>query len=123
MKVVAKEKDKNEPRPSPEDLITRTVSINNLNEFMCERVVAEYLRQNNISALKCTQTLGYNERSRNFLVTIRQPEMEKLLDPDLWPKGVTLSVRGEYKIPSIHGKREKDLPGVIISPGMSYWHS
>ena len=123
MKVVTEEKDRTEPRPSPEDLITRTVSINNLNEFMCESVVVEYLRQNGIQALKCVQSLGYNERSRNFLVTIRQPDMERLLDPDLWPKGVTLSVRGEYKIPSIHGKREKDLPGVIISPGMSYWHS
>ena len=123
MKVVIQEKTKDEPQPSPEDLITRTVSINNLNEFICEKVLFEYLRQNNVSAVKCTESLGYNERSRNFHVTVRQPDMQRLLDPDIWPKGVTLSVKGQSLAGYIQGKREKDLPGVIISPGMSYWHS
>lgn len=106
-----------------EELVTRTVSINNLNEFICDSVLAEYLRQNNIFVIKCTQTLGYNERSRNFLVVVRQSDLEKLLQPDIWPKGVTLAVRGDYRVTSVHGKREKNLPGVVISAGMSYWHS
>ena len=122
MKIITMEKSAQQDH-NAEDLVTRTVSINNLNEFICESVISEYLRQNNIFVLKCSQTLGYNERSRNFLVVVRQSDLEKLLQPDIWPKGVTLAVRGDYKVASVHGKREKNLPGVVISSGMSYWHS
>lgn len=101
----------------------RTVSINNLNEFICESVISEYLRQNDVYVNNCSQTLGYNERSRNFLVNVRQSDLDKIMQPDIWPKGVTLAVRGDYKIGSIHGKREKNLPGLTISSGMSYWYS
>jgi hypothetical protein len=122
MKIITMEKS-SPHSPTAEELATRTVSINNLNEFICESVISEYLRQNSIFVLKCSQTLGYNERSRNFLVVVRQSDLEKLLQPDIWPKGVTLAVRGDYKVASVHGKRDKNLPGVVISSGMSYWHS
>ena len=122
MKIISMEKSSHQSRTS-DDHVTRSVSINNLNEFISEGVISEYLRQNGIFAIKCSQTLGYNERSRNFLVVVRQSELDKLLQADLWPKGVTLAVRGDYKVASVHGKREKNLPGLVISPGMSYWHS
>ncbi|KAI1305367.1 E3 ubiquitin-protein ligase NRDP1 [Halotydeus destructor] len=109
--------------PTTEDQKTCTVSINNLNEFISEPVLSEYLRQNGVFVAKTLQTLGYNERSRNFLVTIRRNDLEKLLEAKLWPRGVTLSVRGDFRIPSVHGEREKNLPGLVISAGMSYWHS
>jgi len=123
-KVASSYNRKETDRRSSGEEETKTVSINNLNEFICEGVLSEYLRQNGIFVLKCTKTLAYNERSRNFFVTVRSSDLDRLLLPDLWPKGVTLSVRGEYKTPSVHGGRDsKDMPGVIISPGMSYWHS
>lgn len=122
MKIITMEKS-SQQNHNADDLVTRTVSINNLNEFICESVISEYLRQNHIFVLKCSQTLGYNERSRNFLVVVRQADLDKMMQPDLWPTGVTLAVRGDYKVASVHGKREKNLPGVVISSGMSYWHS
>lgn len=122
MKIITSEKASQQTQ-NADDLVTRVVSINNLNEFISESVISEYLRQNNVFVIECSQTLGYNERSRNFLVVVRQSDLDKLLQPDIWPKGVTLAVRGDYKVASVHGKREKNLPGVVISSGMSYWHS
>lgn len=121
MKIITSEKS--QQTQNADDLVTRVVSINNLNEFISESVISEYLRQNHVFVIKCSQTLGYNERSRNFLVVVRQSDLDKLLQPDIWPKGVTLAVRGDYKVASVHGKREKNLPGLVISSGMSYWHS
>lgn len=118
----------------PEALIT-TVLINNLNEFICENVLSEFLRQNNIYVSKCQPALSYNERSRNFQVSIRESDLTKVLEPELWPKGVTLSIRGnnhqsiktsrckDTYSHAVYGKREKNLPGVVITSGMSYWHS
>jgi len=117
---------------------TTVVSITNLNEFICDRVLTEYLRQNQILVRKCTPTLDYNERSRNFLVTVRSSDLDRLMNPYLWPRGVTVAVRGvgdstdspdgrrQYTISeyaSVHGEREKSLPSLSISSGMSYWHS
>lgn len=112
-----------------------TVTINNLNEFICENVLAEFLRQNNIYVAKCVPALSYNERSRNFQVSIRESDLGKVLEPELWPKGVILSLKGndnqinkhvkcqDSNLHAVYGRREKNLPGVVITSGMSYWHS
>ena len=107
---------------------TAVVFVCNLNEFMCERILCEYLRQNEIFVVASSQVPGYNERSRNFRVVVKQCDLSKILDSNLWPQGVTISVRdntSNQDYPpkeAIHGRREVNLPGVIITPGMSYWH-
>lgn len=123
VKLIVKNKQKKPTGVSPCDdsvASTCTVSISNLNEFICIRILQEYLRQQGIFTLKCTQVLGYNERSRNFQVTVSGRDLKKILSPSLWPRGVVLSIPGCVK--SIHGQREKNLPNVVISSGMSYWH-
>lgn len=107
------------------DTVVRTISISNLNEFICENVLSEFLRQNNIYVAKCIPSIGYNERSRNFQVIVRESDLDKILVPELWPRGVTLSLRDGISKPkeAVHGRREKNLPGVVITSGMSYWHS
>ena len=113
----------------PPEVKIRKVSINNLNEFICENVLSEFLRQNNIFVAKCVPSLAYNERSRNFHVLLRESDLEKVLVPDLWPEGVSVSIQDEKnrknskEFRAIHGRREKNLPGVVITSGMSYWHS
>ena len=107
------------------DSVMATVFISNLNEFMCEAIISEYLRQNGIFVGNCKQVTGYNERSRNFRVVINNCDVPKILDSKLWPKGVTTSIRDpsnkEFK-EAVYGSRELDLPGIVITPGMSYWH-
>lgn len=103
----------------------KTVFISNLNEFICEPIISEYLRQNGIFVLNCKQVPGFNERSRNFKVMIKECDVSIILNPNLWPKGITTSIRDprskEYK-EAVYGNRELDLPGIVITPGMSYWH-
>lgn len=121
VKLIVKNKQ-NKPTglKQPDETATSTVCISNLNEFICTRILLEYLRQQGIFVHKCTQVLGYNERSRNFQVTVRESDTSKILSPNLWPKGVVLSIAGGVK--SIHGQRDTNLPNVVITSGMSYWH-
>lgn len=103
----------------------KTVFISNLNEFICEPIISEYLRQSGIDVLNCKQVPGFNERSRNFKVVIKECDVPIILNPNLWPKGITTSIRDpwskEFK-EAVYGNRELDLPGIVITPGMSYWH-
>lgn len=118
-------RDRSSSSTHSSDTVVRTISINNLNEFICENVLSEFLRQNNIYVAKCIPSIGYNERSRNFQVIVRESDLDKILVPELWPRGVTLSLRDGISKPkeAVHGRREKNLPGVVITSGMSYWHS
>lgn len=121
VKLIVKSKQNKANDTNEESSATTTVTISNLNEFICSNILQEYLRQQDIFCLKCTQSLGYNERSRNFLVTIRACDKSKLLSPSLWPKGVVLSLPGDCA--SVHGGQDKVLPSLLISSGMSYWHN
>lgn len=124
MKFICKDQSTASSNSSSAHAAHVCVSVNNLNEFITEEILAEYLRQQLIFVEKIKRTIGYNERSRNFVITLKEADLERLLVADLWPRGVTLSVRGgECRAPSVHGNREKNLPALLIGSGMSYWHS
>lgn len=104
-----------------EERRTCTAVIRNLNEFLNEQIVEEYLRQNGIPTLSCELELTIVKRSRDFKVTIYKSDFNKLFNENLWPCGVTChnlaSNNKDNRI--IFGKRQTDLPCLVIKSGLA----
>lgn len=103
-----------------EERQTCTAIIRNLNEFLNEQIIEEYLRQNDIQILSCELELTIYKRSRDFKVVIYKSDFNKLFSENLWPIGVTchnLSTNKDNLI--IFGKRQTDLPSLTIKSGLA----
>lgn len=98
-----------------------TAIIRNLNEFLNEQVVEEYLRQNDIPTLSCELELNISRvRSRDFKVIFHRNDFHKLFSENLWPTGVTLhSLSSNRDNQIIFGKRQSDLPCLFIKSGLA----
>lgn len=72
-----------------------TVTIMNLSEFMSEDILVEYLRQNDMRPIKCVIDTMFSARSRNFRVTARLSEFDKLTNPNIWPVGVIVTINSD----------------------------
>ena len=131
------EKEKNEQQINQKQLIdeselnsssiiaeerqTCTAIIRNLNEFLNEQVVEEFLRQNDIPTLSCELELNISRvRSRDFKVVFYRNDFHKLFSENLWPTGVTLhSLSSNRDNQIIFGKRQSDLPCLFIKSGLA----
>lgn len=104
-----------------EERQTCTAIIRNLNEFLNEQVVEEYLRQNDIPTLSCELELNISRvRSRDFKVVFYRNDFHKLFNESLWPTGVTLhSLSSNRDNQIIFGKRSADLPCLFIKSGLA----
>lgn len=77
------------------DICLFTCTIMNLSEFMTEEILMEYLRQNGMKPIKCVLDAFHSPRSRNFRVTMKLSDFDKLINPNIWPVGVVLTVNSE----------------------------
>lgn len=105
-----------------EDRQTCVAVIRNLNEFLNEQIVEEYLRQNGITTLSCEIELNIFKRSRDFKVTIYKSDFHKLFAENLWPTGTTchnLSTNSNKDNRIVFGKRQSDPPSLIIKSGLA----
>lgn len=95
-------------------------TVLNLSEFMTPEILMEYLRQNGMKPIKCIMGPYPFNRSRNFCVTVRLSDLDKLLDPDLWPIGAALTItNGRNKSPLITGKRSKNMSTLCLESGIN----
>ncbi|XP_053207801.1 uncharacterized protein LOC128391871 [Panonychus citri] len=95
-------------------------TVLNLSEFMTPEILMEYLRQNGMKPIKCVMGPYSFNRSRNFCVTVRLSDLDKLLDANLWPIGAALTItNGRNKSPVITGKRSKNTSTLCLESGIS----
>ena len=93
-----------------------TAVIRNLNEFLNEQILDEYLRQNRIRTLAVQQELSVFKRSKDFKITILKNDFHRLFNENLWPTGVTchnLTSSNKDNL-IIFGRRQTDLPCLLV---------
>ncbi|RWS13850.1 hypothetical protein B4U79_17331 [Dinothrombium tinctorium] len=120
MKMIATSVSEDESDEEDQEHKTIDVAIHNLHEFTNEGVITEYLRQNDIYVQSCRKEPSISARSLNFVATIKQSQRNRILNSELWPRGVLLNVVGE-KASGIQGARNKELPAVVIQAGLNCW--
>ncbi|XP_074596013.1 uncharacterized protein LOC141851114 [Brevipalpus obovatus] len=98
-------------------------TIMNLNEFITEEILMEYLRQHGMRPIKCVLDSLFFARSRNFRVVIRLSDLEKLSNSNIWPIGVIIVVNSCNSTNGgsvISGNRARQECTLFIEAGGTY---
>ena len=127
---------------SPGELQTCVAFIRNLNEFLNENILREYLRQNEICLLGCDPQVTIYDRSRDFRLLFLKRDFHRLFDARLWPAGSSINLvpssssssffsdhstrqpkqeHPQQDVVVVHGNRIQDLPVLFIRSGLTYW--
>ena len=84
---------------------TTEIYISNLEQSVTPGTLQEYLMRSEINVVSCKEALCRGWKN-DFKVTVFKSDKPKILQPNLWPKGIVCFVCGEYYSTKIEGCRD-----------------
>lgn len=89
---------------------TTEIYISNLEQSVTPGTLQEYLMRSEINVVSCKEALCRGWKN-DFKVTVFKTDTPKILQPNLWPKGIVCFVCGEYYSTKTEGCRDPDSSG------------
>lgn len=84
---------------------TTEIYISNMDRSVTPASLQEYLMRNEINVINCKEAL-YRGWKNDYRVTIFKSDASKILNPNLWPKGIVCFICGEYYSTKTEGNRD-----------------
>ncbi|XP_015786198.1 E3 ubiquitin-protein ligase NRDP1 [Tetranychus urticae] len=101
---------------------TLEIYISNVDRCVTAGNLRDYLARNDVNVIACKESL-YRGWKSDFRITIFKSDCSKVLDPNLWPRGIVCFVCGEYYSTKTEGNRDPQEPGPdsIVKASPSPW--
>ncbi|XP_074597632.1 E3 ubiquitin-protein ligase NRDP1-like [Brevipalpus obovatus] len=101
---------------------TLEIYVSNVDRCVSAGNLRDYLSRNDVNAIACKEAL-FRGWKNDFRVTIFKSDRAKVLDPNLWPRGIVCFVCGEYYSTKTEGNRDPQEPGPdsIVKASPSPW--